>query len=78
VAGELRRLAPALDLFREARAANLTALRQAEAGDWLRRGVPEDVGAVTLCDIPVMMDEHDEIHRREIGVWLRQAASVKR
>src|SRR5690348_15677842 len=36
-----RRLNEALDVFREARAANLTALREAEAGDWLLAGVQE-------------------------------------
>jgi len=65
-------LSAALHAFREARAANLAALRQAEAGDWLRAGVQEGVGPVALCDIPAMMDEHDEAHRTEIEAWLRE------
>jgi hypothetical protein len=66
-----RPISSALLAFREARAANLSALRQAEAGDWLRAGVQEGVGPVALCDIPAMMDEHDEAHRSEIEAWLR-------
>jgi hypothetical protein len=27
---------------------------------------------VALCDIPAMMDEHDEAHRSEIEAWLRE------
>jgi len=67
-----RPLSAALLAFREARSANLAALRQVEAGDWLREGVQEGVGAVALCDIPAMMDQHDEAHRSEIEAWLRE------
>src|SRR5262245_8948594 len=44
-----RPLSAALLAFREARSANLAALRQVEAGDWLREGVQEGVGTVALC-----------------------------
>ena len=67
----MRPLAEALDAFRAARAENLAALRQAQAGDWLRAGVQDGVGPVALCDIPTMMAEHDEVHREEISSWLR-------
>jgi hypothetical protein len=67
-----RPLSTAIVAFREARAANLAALRGAEAGDWLRAGVQEGVGPVALCDIPAMMDQHDEAHRSEIEAWLRE------
>jgi len=67
-----RPLSAAIIAFREARAANLAALRQVEAGDWLRAGVQEGVGPVALCDIPAMMDQHDEAHRSEIEAWLRE------
>ena len=67
-----RPLSTAIAAFREARAANLAALRQVEAGDWLRGGVQEGVGPVALCDIPDMMDQHDEAHRSEIEAWLRE------
>jgi DinB superfamily len=67
----MRPLGEALEAFREARAENLAALRQAQAGDWLRAGVQEGVGPVALCDIPSMMAEHDEVHRAEIANWLR-------
>ena len=67
-----RPLSTAIVAFREARAANLAELRRAEAGDWLRAGVQEGVGPVALCDIPAMMDQHDEAHRSEIEAWLRE------
>jgi hypothetical protein len=67
-----RPLQDAILAFREARTANLTALRQLEAGDWLREGVQEGVGPVALCDIPSMMDQHDESHRTEIESWVRE------
>jgi DinB superfamily len=65
-------LGAAIVAFREARAANLAALRRAQAGDWLRAGIQEGVGPVALCDIPAMMDQHDEAHRSEIEAWLRE------
>lgn len=67
----MRPLGYALEAFRTARAENLAALRQAEAGDWLRAGVQESVGPIALCDIPAMMDQHDAVHREEIRTWLR-------
>ena len=68
-------LGEAIITFRTARAANLEALRRAEAGDWLRAGVQEGVGPVALCDIPAMMDQHDEAHRAEIEAWAKGRAS---
>jgi hypothetical protein len=43
-----RRPTEALDVFREARAANLTALREAEAGDCLLAGVQKGSAGGTL------------------------------
>lgn len=57
--------------FRAARAANISALRDLSAEDWLRSGLQEGVGPVSMCDIPAMMAEHDETHRLEIDEWLR-------
>jgi hypothetical protein len=34
---------------------------------WNRSGCQEGVGKVALCDIPVMMAEHDAAHREEIA-----------
>ena len=74
----MRPLGEALDAFRAARAENLAALRQAQAGDWLRAGVQEGVGPIALCDIPNMMAEHDDIHRGEIESWLRDRSRARR
>jgi hypothetical protein len=62
-------LADAIAAFRAARAANLQALLELSDADWARRGVQEGVGAITLCDVPAMMAEHDAGHRREIESW---------
>jgi hypothetical protein len=32
--------------------------------------VQEGFGPVSLCDLPSMMAEHDDSHRREIEAWL--------
>jgi hypothetical protein len=74
----MRPLCKALEAFRDARAENLAALRQAEAGDWLRAGVQEGVGPIALCDIPAMMDQHDAAHREEIRNWLRDHSRAQR
>jgi hypothetical protein len=68
-----RPLAPALAAFAEARARNLARFRQLDADQWLRSGTQEGVGAVSLCDIPAFMSQHDASHRREIEEWLRTA-----
>jgi hypothetical protein len=62
-------IADGLNAFRRARADNLAALRRLSASEWQRRGTQEGVGSVGLCDIPLMMAEHDAAHRREIDQW---------
>jgi hypothetical protein len=66
-------LTPALTAFSEARARNLDAFRRLTADEWVRGGTQEGVGAVSLCDIPSFMSQHDEAHRGEIAAWLRAA-----
>lgn len=58
-----------LAAFRRARAENLAALRGLTSSEWERRGTQEGVGSVGLCDIPLMMSEHDAAHRAEIDAW---------
>jgi hypothetical protein len=62
-------LADGLEAFRRARAENLAALRALTPSEWERRGTQEGVGRVGLCDIPLMMTEHDAAHRAEIDAW---------
>ena len=59
-----------LEAFRRARAENLAALRALSTSDWERRGTQEGVGRGGLCDIPLMMAEHDAAHRAEIDQWM--------
>jgi hypothetical protein len=62
-------LAEGLAAFRQARARNLEFIASIEPTEWSRDGLQEGVGEVTLCDIPVMMLEHDAAHRAEIEAW---------
>jgi hypothetical protein len=64
-------LAEGIAAFRRARAENLALIDAIAAKEWSRAGVQDGVGPVTLCDIPVMMSEHDAAHRAEIEAWLR-------
>ena len=65
-------LAEALAAFRRAREENLAIIASIGPGEWNRAGVQDGVGPVSLCDIPVMMSEHDAAHRAEIEEWRRQ------
>jgi hypothetical protein len=62
-------LADGLQAFRRARAQNLAALSRLTASEWERAGTQEGVGLIGLCDIPLMMAEHDAAHRTEIEEW---------
>jgi hypothetical protein len=74
VAAERNYRAKSLDggiaAFLAARTANLALLRSVEGAAWDRAGRQEDVGRVTLRDIPRMMREHDDSHRAEIAALL--------
>jgi hypothetical protein len=71
-------LADGIEAFRRARAGNLAALRALTASEWERRGTQDGVGRVGLCDIPLMMAEHDAAHRDEIGEWLsRETGNIR-
>jgi hypothetical protein len=59
-----------LAAFREQRQKNLATLRGVDAGDWNRSGTQQGVGPVSLCDMPVMIAQHDAAHRGEIEAWL--------
>ena len=65
-------LADGVSAFRQARLDNLALLQAVDADDWRRQGEQEDVGTVMLCDLPVMMAEHDAEHRKEITEWLHE------
>lgn len=59
--------------FQQARLENIALLRGIPRESWPRQGEQEGVGKVMLCDIPIMMAEHDATHRAEIAAWLRDA-----
>jgi DinB superfamily len=56
-----------IETFRKARLANIAALRSLDVDAWSRAGTQEGVGEVMLCDLPIMMAEHDAAHRAEIA-----------
>jgi hypothetical protein len=55
--------------FARARQDNIDALARITPSEWTRRGELQGVGPVSLCDIPIMMLEHDAGHRAEINAW---------
>ncbi len=65
-----RSLESGIAAFRAARNGNISVFRSLALTDWLHQGEQEGIGTVSLCDIPAMMAEHDEIHRMEISEWL--------
>ena len=69
-------LAEGISAFRQARLDNLALLKTISGERWMRKGQQEEVGVVALCDLPVMMAEHDAGHRKEIETW-RQASSAR-
>ena len=71
-----RSLSEGLAEFRRGRAANLALLRGLKPDQWSRAGTQEGVGPMALCDLPLMMAEHDAAHRAEIDAW--GEASAKR
>jgi len=58
-----------LERFEAARRANLERLRSVPESAWARAGVQSGVGAVSLCDMPVFLRQHDQAHRDEIEQW---------
>jgi hypothetical protein len=60
-----------LRAFEAARLANIALLLTLAPETWTRGGMQDGVGAVTLCDMPELMRQHDEAHRAEIREWLR-------
>lgn len=59
-------LAPALQRFEAARAANIATLSAATPEELRRAGRQEGVGEVTLARVAEMMAEHDASHAREL------------
>jgi DinB superfamily len=63
----LRDITEGMRRFRAAREANLHALHEVTSAEWDRKGVLEDYGPLTLRDLVLLMSEHDQSHRAEIG-----------
>jgi hypothetical protein len=64
-----------LKKFTAARMRNLATLRGLDAAAWLRPGMQDGVGEVSLCDMPVFMHQHDAAHKAEIELWRRSHVS---
>jgi hypothetical protein len=60
-----------LRAFEAARLANIEMFRGLAPLDWTRSGTQEGIGAVSLCDMPELMRQHDESHKAEIREWRR-------
>jgi len=66
-------LTEGLNTFEAARAANIAILLALEPQEWLRSGTQDGVGAVSLCDMPVFLRQHDEAHIAEIHDWQKSS-----
>jgi len=64
-------LAEGLRAFETAREANIGILQALPPEAWVRSGTQEGVGAVSLCDMPAFLHQHDEAHVAEIEEWKR-------
>jgi hypothetical protein len=64
-------LSAGLEAFAAARAATLVALQALPAAAWMRDGIQERVGTVSLCDMPALLLQHDQAHRLGIEQWQR-------
>jgi hypothetical protein len=62
----LRDIGDGLLAFGRARSANVATLRQVSANEWARSATQDQVGPLTLDDVPRMMDEHDTSHRQDL------------
>jgi hypothetical protein len=63
-----------LRAFEAAREANLRLLETLPPEAWTRGGTQEGVGAVTLCDMPAFLRQHDQAHAAEIEAWKKFVA----
>jgi hypothetical protein len=63
-----------LRAFEEAREANLSYFHTLSLEDWSKNGTQEGVGDVSLCDMPVFINQHDRAHVDEILAWKNSAA----
>jgi hypothetical protein len=64
-------LAAGLRTFEAAREANIETLQALSPEAWVRSGTQDGVGAVSLCDMPTFMHQHDQAHIAEIREWKR-------
>jgi hypothetical protein len=62
-------LADGLRAFEQARRDNLEKLRRIPPDAWERSGTQQGVGRVSLCDMPVFLQQHDMAHKDEIRRW---------
>ena len=62
--------------FEAAREANIHTLRALSPDAWVRSGTQDGVGAVSLCDMPTFMHQHDQAHIAEIQEWKRFSRSL--
>jgi hypothetical protein len=67
-------LAAGLRAFEAAREADIETLQALSPEAWLRNGTQAGVGAVSLCDMPAFMRQHDQAHIAEIQEWKRLSA----
>ncbi len=72
-----RSLAAGVRAFTRARATTVRRLAQLRGATWLRGGIQEHVGYVTLGELPERILAHDKAHAAELGALVAQLAGSK-
>ena len=72
-----RDLSTGLTAFRDARRRNCEVLRSIAGHQWKRRAFQEELGPLTLADVPRMMADHDRSHTADIAALLEEISQGK-
>jgi len=64
-------LSAGLAAFEASRHANISLLQSLPPDAWSHSGTQEGLGPVSLCDMPAIIQQHDQAHVTEIHEWQR-------
>ena len=63
-----------LEKFKRVRERNINIFQRLNESDWMKEGFMEDVGKISLCDMPSFLFQHDSAHKTEIENWKKANA----
>ncbi len=71
-----RDLSSGLQAFAESRRRNVEILRSLTPADWSRRAFQDEVGLISLADLPRKMAEHDRAHTSDVAALLAEISDA--